>query len=649
MATIPSASVSISADAGALAGGTGYCVVMGAVGTNDDITPRVYSSGAALLAQHGYSPAVDYAADHIQSTKKPVIFVGLPGATAGALGQEDATGWLGGSTPSVAAGAAGYLEEVDAILTVNTGGTRGTTGIKMTLSLDGGVTEKPINLGTATSYTVPYVGIVISFGAGTMLAGDVYTFKTTAPMWDADGIAAARTALAAQQKLARSWYVAGDCETDTIATSVVTAANAYASSNDRFTYARVSCRDRLPLASMSRATVRMSGNPTITFLEAGGSDTITRGTGSFISDGLAVGMVITVSGAVATGGANNVTGPIASLSATEITLDATTDLINEGPISTVEILASHGLVFANAGDTITRSGGSWLDDRFEVGDSVTVDDSVSNDGTRIITVLTDTVMTFASGLTDETIGSREVSITTGETMAAWVSAMDTEFSSVDGEKRIDISLGRGRKQSPITGWSFRRPASWHASIREYQHDLHIPVWRKEDGPLSGVSLEDADGNIVEYDERTDGGGLAGRFTVMRTWGNGPNGAFMAHSLTRDTEGSLLSYTHNMAVANLACTVVQQATENVVGKVLQLNDDGTATSAALARIEESINTDLEQSLLVEKVIGEGPRASKAVWRASTDDVLNVVDATLTGVLDLRVNGTIVHVETSVKVS
>ncbi len=103
------------------------------------------------------------------------------------------------------------------------------------------------------------------------------------------------------------------------------------------------------------------------------------------------------------------------------------------------------------------------------------------------------------------------------------------------------------------------------------------------------------------------------------------------------------------VANVGCTIVQTATENIVGSVLQLDDDGHATAAALGRIEEAVNTDLEIALLQEKVIGEGPRASKAVWRANTTDALNVVDATLTGVLDLHVNGTVVHVDTVVKVS
>ncbi len=649
MATIPSAGVTIDAEAGALGGGTGYCVVIGCVGTNDDITPRVFSSAKALLAQHNYSPAVDYAAMHLEATKKPVLFVGLPIATAGTIGREDASGWTGGSVPSVAAGTAGILEEVQAILTVTTGGTRGTTGIKMTLSLDGGVSEKPINLGTATTYTIPYVGLVLSFGAGTMVAGDVYSFATTAPMWDSTGLASARTALAAQQKLARSWLVVGDIANSTFAGYVTTAANAYASSNDRFTYARVNVSDRTPLAEMSRVTVRMTGSPTLTFAEIGASaDTITRSAGSFVADGFAVGMVITVAGSVS----NNVTSKVAGVSALVLTLADSLpadDLANEGPVSNCTLVGSHSLVFDAGADTITRSGGSWLSDGFAVGDSVTIAGTVSNNYTKTITVLTATVMTFASGVSAEIIGSRTPTITKGETMAAWVSAADSAFASVDAQKRIDMGLGRGRKASPITQASLRRPVAWAASLREYSKDIHVPCWRKSDGPADGWSLEDTDGNIVEYDERTDGGALAGRFTCFRTWGNGPNGAFIAMSLTRDTEGSLLSYTHNMAVANLACTIVQTATENVVGKVLQLNADGTATSASLGRIEESINTDLEQALMVEKVIGEGPRASKVVWRASTTDVLNVVDATLTGVLDLHVNGTVVHVDTVVKVS
>lgn len=655
MATIPSATVSISATAGALAGGTGYCVVMGCVGTSADSTPRVFASADDIVTQHGYSPAVDYAALHLEETGKPVIFVGLPVTTAGVLSRQNASAWTGSSVVSVAAGAAGYLEETDAVLTVTTGGTRGTTGIKLTLSLDGGITEIPINLGTAVSYTVQYVGIVISFAAGTMIAGDVYTFRTSAPMWGSTAISTAKTALAAQQKLSRTWMVIGDVTNSTFAGYVATSVNAYETANKRFTMARAQVRDRLEYIRLSNNIVRMSGSPTLTFTEVGGTgDTITRSAGSFITDGFAVGQAISVTGSTAA--QNDFTNKkITGVAATFLTLD-TQDLVGEVATAGCTITGSTGITFAEVGgtaDTITLSGGgSWLADGFAVGDNITITGSTSNNLTTTagIVTLTATVLTLdTDDLAAEFNGAAAVTITKGETMAAYVASMDAAFASVDAKKRLSLGLGRMRKTSPITGWSFRRPVQWAASIREYQHDVHHPTWAKEDGPLDGWSLEDENGNLVEYDERNDGGGLAGRFTCGRTWGNGPEGAFIAMDLTRETEGSTLQYTHNLEVANVFCTVVQAKTENIVGKTPQLNNDGTATSAALQLLEEGVNTDVKQSLMREFVPGEGLRASLAVWAASTDDILSGVDATLTGVGTLIVNGTIVHVNTLVAVS
>lgn len=649
MASLPGANVTIDAEAGPLAGGTGYCVIFGCAAQNADTTPRVFSSAKALLAQHGYSQAASYAATHISETRKPVIFVGLPIVTAGTIGRYDASGVTGTSVISVAAGANGVLEEVDAILTVTTGGTIGTNGIAFDLSLDGGVTNKPIRLGTATSYTVPYVGLVISFAAGTLVAGDVYRFATTAPLWDNSGIAAARTALAQQQKTSRSWLIVGDISNATQAGYITTAVNAYETANQRFTVARVNVRDRLPQAAMSRVRKVMTGSPTLTFAEVGGTgDTITRSTGSFISDGFAVGDVITVAGSVS----NNITGPIASLTATVITL-GTTDLVAEGPVSSCTLVGSPGLTFAEVGatlDTITRSSGSWLADGFRVGDIVTFSGTSSNNVTGTISAVTATVMTFTTtDLAAEVIGSYDVTCTAGETMAAWVSACDTAFASVDAQKRIDIGLGRLRKLCPITEWEFRRPVAWAASVREYQHDVHITTWRKEFGPLDGWTMTDADGTIVEYDERTDGGGLAARFTCARTWSNGPNGAFIAMSLTRDTEGSVLAMTHNMHVANVACGIVQSATENFIGKTPVVDGDGHMIASERSKLELSVNTDLAIALRQEQVIGEGPRASKAVWTASEDDVITGASGTVNGVCELNINGTIVNVNTVVKVS
>ncbi len=570
MASLPQATTTVSTEVGPAASGSNYCAVVGCVATNADTTVRVFTSVKALYTQHGYAPAVDYAALHIEATRKPIIFVGIPVVTAGTVGQVDESAVAGTCAITVTGTP---LEEVDAVFTVTTGGTIGVTGIKGTLSLDGGTTEKTISLGTAASYTIPYVGLTLNFAAGTLVAADVFTFTTTAPMYDSAGLTAARVALAAQQKLARSWMVIGDIATATQAGYITTAINAYQTANKRFSLARTSARDRLPLAKKSKVV-----GQTITFAEVGAS-----------------------------------------------------------------------------GDTITRSAGSWIVDGFRDGQNITIAGSLLNNITTTsgITVTSATVLTLG-GLPDDlaaevATASEGISITVAQTMAAWVSASDTAFASVDGQKRIDISLGRLRKLSPLTGWSFRRPVSWAASIREYQKDLHVTTWRVQDGPLDGWSMLDDDGNVVEYDERNDGGGLAGHFTTATTLDNGPNGAFISTSLTRDTESSLLSYTHNMHVANLACTVIQAATTRFIGKTVPLESDGTMRASSRRKLESLVNSDLAIALMKEFVAGEGSRASKAVWTMSPDDVLNVVDATITGSADLRVNGTIVNVNTSVKVS
>ncbi len=563
MAELPTATVAIDDEAGAFSGSTGYIAVLACAAQNADMTPRVFASTKALLAQHGYSPAVDYCAMHFAETKKPIIFVGLPAAVAGYIGSQDPTGVVGTSVISVAAGTDGIVEDLDAILTVVDGGTVGSSQISFMLSLDGGRTEKFIRLGTASSYTVPYVGIVISFAAGTLVAEDEYTFRVHAPMWDSAGLTAARTALAAQLKQVRSFLLVGDLPNATYAGYVTTEANLYESANDRFVYARVSVEDRSPLGKKSK-------------------------------------------------------------------------------------ISAETLTFATPAETVTRSAGSWLNDGFKVGDSVLFAGTVSNDGTHIITTLTATVMTCAAStfVAEVATASDDVDADQVLTMAAWVAAQDAAFAGVDSQRRIDPSLGRARKLSPITGWMFRRPAAWAASLREYQHDLHIPCWRKQDGPLDGWDLQDEDGNNVEYDERTDGGALAARFTCLRSYSNGPRGAFVALSLTRAAEGSLLSRTHNMAVTDLACTIAQLETENAIGQVLVLKDDGTGTDASIALIEERVNTSLQIGLLQDK--GEGQRASKAVWVANKTDILNIPAAQLNGTLFLNLNGTLEKISTKVKI-
>ncbi len=649
MATLPRASVTVDPTASAPGGGDNLICVLAPCVSSPDMTPRLFGSAAAVVEQHGYCEGAEYVALHVAATAQPVLFVGMPIGTAGAVSRFTAYQNTGTSTISVAAGADGVLAEHDGVVTVVSGGTLGTDQIKLSVSLDGGRSFQSVRLGTSLSYVLPNVNVTITFGAGTLVTGDtVAEWHGSGPVIDTADLITVRDNLAAGLRTFRSWLLCGDFTNDTAASALLTQVNAYATENDRHTYARASVSDRLPQALLSHSYARMTGSPALTFAEVGGTgDTITRATGSWLADGFVVGDTITVTGTAS----NNVTGAIASLSATVITL-GTTDLAAE-VTSAGTVLGSPTLTFAEVGatgDTITRSRGSWLVDGFRVGDTLVVTGTASNNVTSdAITGVTATVLTLGStDLVAEEIKSTPVVIRSNETKAAWMARQDAEFGPIDGlnSARLDLSAGRGATISPYSGWSRRTPAGHFASVREYSHDLHVATWRKDLGPV-GADLFDAENELVEWDERVDGGaGLAARFTTLRTWANGPRGAFIAMSLTRAGDGQLQSLTHNESVVCAASNTVQLATENVIGRTLQLNTDGTATKDSLNVIEGEVNAALELALLSSR--GEGPRCSRCVWTADPADVYNVPEPVMHGVLELLLNGTIHTVDTQVRI-
>lgn len=648
MPAVPNATTSVNAAAGALAAGAELCCLLMPCPTNADLTPRLFGGVKAVFEQHGYCEGVEYAALHVQNTGKSLLVVGMPIATAGAVSRENNGGNTGTSAVTVAAGSDGVLSEHDGVVKVVTGGTIGTDQIVLSVSMDGGTTFKRVRLGTSTSYVVPYLGVTVSFAAGTLVAGDtVLTWFGSGPRASTASWQTARENLAAQTKLFRSIMLMGDMQDANDANAFNTQLNAYETTDKRFVYGRAGIVDRLPLAALSQVSVSMTGSPSLTFAEVGATgDTITRSAGSWITDGFQVGDVITVAGSAS----NNVTGPIASLTATVITL-GTTDLVDEGPVSSVTVTASPGLTFANSGDTVTRNRGSWLTDGFRAGDSVTVAGSSggTNDGTFVVDTVTALVLTFVAGGVDadEVAASSAVTFNAGQTKAVWMAAQDAAFETVDNAPRLDLSAGRGRVLSPFTQWRFRRPISWAASLREYQHDVHVTTWQVSDGPI-GFDLHDAQGNLVEWDDRVDGGaGSAARFTTARTWTSRGRNAYITQSLTRATEGSLQQLTNNEAVLNVVQTTVQSATENVIGRSLELNDDGTATTDALNVIQSEVNSALELAVLKDR--GEGKRASSAVFTPSSDDILNVVDAVFTSTTRVVLRGVVHTVSNSIQVA
>ena len=652
MVALPRATTVVQDQAGAAATGLDVICIFTPCAVSADMVPRMLGSAAAVYTQHGYCEGVEYAALHAEKTRKPFMVCGLPIAVEGEISREDTTGNSGSASTTITAGADGVLAEHDGVLVVDhpagTVVTIGTDQIKLSYSLDGGRTFKKYRLGTAASFPLPYVAATIAFGGGTLVGGDtIHTWHGSAPLSDSDGWATARANLAAQQKGFRSILLVGDLQDSDEASGFLTQLNAYETENERFVYGRAGVYDRAVATRLSVVTRSMTGTANITFNDDVGGDTATRSEGSWIDDGVRVGDMITFGSPL-----NSGTFQVTSVSNTVL---GTSGLTDEADVAGLTPTFSTGLSFDDSSETITRSRGSWLADGFRPGDTVVIagTSGAVNDGTFVISTLTALVMTLAAGSVDadEIIGADALTQFTGpgaQTKAAWMAELDAEFAPIDDAFRISLSAGRGRVLSPFSGWLARRPAGWAASLREYQHDLHRTTWRKGDGP-SGFDLFDADGNLAEWDDRVDGeAASAARFTALRTWANGPIGSFIALSLTRASEGSLLLHTSNVAVVNLVCTTVQLNTEDAaIGVDLDLNADGTAAPESLATIASQVNNALSQAVLVNK-LGEGKRASAAVWTPDADTLFNVAEPTLTGVTDLLLKGIVHSVRTAVVV-
>lgn len=635
MATVPSASVTVDPTSGAPGGGDDVICILAPCVSLADFKARRYGSAAAIVADHGYCEGAEYAALHIAQTGLPVLFAGMPIGTAGAVSRFTQFSNTGTSVVTAAAGPNGVLAEHDGVLKVVAGGTIGTSQISLNLSLDGGRSYQPIRLGTANSYVLPNVGVTVSFAAGTLVAGDtIATWFGSGPKITTADLATVRGLWAGSLNTFRSALLCGDLPDNAAAQAFYAQLNAYASENDRFIYGRASVPDRLPQAFMSQAFGRMTGSPALTFAAAG--FTVTRSGGSWLSDGYRNGDRVTFAGTAS----NNTSLPVTTV--TDLVLTFASGIVNESAPSATSTCAPT-LTFASG--SATRSRGSWLVDGFRIGDSATIAGTVSNNASRTLSNVTATVLTYTGGAS-ETIAQTPVTISTNLSKAAWMAAQDAVFASIDGQPRIDLSAGRGAAPSPYSGWLRRIPAAWFASVREYEHDLHIPTWRKDQGPV-GADLFDANGDLVEWDDRADGGaGSAARFTTLRTWANGPRGGFVTLSLTRAGDGKIESLTHNQAVINAGCNTVQLATENVIGRTLKLNSDGTATKESLNVIQGEVNAQLEAALLASR--GEGPRASSAVWTPASDDKYNVAEPIMNGVLTLLLNGTVHSVNTRVRV-
>jgi hypothetical protein len=158
--------------------------------------PATFARTKDVIATFGAGPLVEAACHYLERYAKPIVLVRTATTTAGLPGTLVTTGKTGTSVVTLTGVP---HDDYEAVWKAITGGTIGAAGITFQWSLDGGRTWSAVtSLGTATTFAIPGSGgLTLNFAAGTIVAGDVVTTRTTAPAWNATDLGTALDALAA--------------------------------------------------------------------------------------------------------------------------------------------------------------------------------------------------------------------------------------------------------------------------------------------------------------------------------------------------------------------------------------------------------------------------------------------------------------------
>lgn len=165
-------------------------LIVGCSTTGTLLTPTPATRTEDVVAGFTSGPLVEQAAYAIERLGLRVLLVRVDDVTNGSYGALTLTG-TGTSVPTGDVATTQPLNDFEPYIKIVTGGTIGVAGITYQDSLDGGRTLSGVkSLGTATQILIAEGGIDINLGAGTLVAGDVISTRTEAPIWDAAALAA---------------------------------------------------------------------------------------------------------------------------------------------------------------------------------------------------------------------------------------------------------------------------------------------------------------------------------------------------------------------------------------------------------------------------------------------------------------------------
>lgn len=208
-----------------------------------------------------------------------------------------------------------------------------------------------------------------------------------------------------------------------------------------------------------------------------------------------------------------------------------------------------------------------------------------------------------------------------ETEAEYLTSLSGVF--VDSVSKFGSFYAGGCKlTSSVSGRKYRRPLSFATASLEQSSSEEVNIADINLGPLTGVSIRDANGNADEHDESLNPGLDDARFAVARTW-DGLPGVYVNRPRLFSAEGSDFQIMPHRRVLNLAHGALRQYFIRRLNRPIRIDKvTGFILESEALEIESGANSALATVLLAK------PKASAAIFVLSrTDNVLS--DKTLTG--------------------
>lgn len=217
---------------------------------------------------------------------------------------------------------------------------------------------------------------------------------------------------------------------------------------------------------------------------------------------------------------------------------------------------------------------------------------------------------------------------TGESEAAWTTALGTSFSAVDA-KRVLNTVGYYNMPTQIPNPHagsprYRRPLSMSLAARQVSIPPQRHAGRVKDGALLEVVVDptnDPSDGFVYHDERLNPGFDVLRFTAARTRIK-KTGFYIANPKLMSGIGSVFTILPLGQVMDIACGIVTDRGQNDINEDIRLNKSGTIFENEASTLEKRMRQDLLDDMVATNMLSDAAVVVDRDWNVKTSSKVKV---------------------------